>query len=76
MNLYLEKHKYGNTFTEDLWSSLGEASGLPVGEVMSTWTAQMGYPVISVSERQEGDNRMLTVSQEKFCADGKKPGKL
>ncbi len=48
MNLYLNKHKYSNTFTEDLWASLGEASGKPVSEIMSTWTKQMGFPVLKV----------------------------
>ena len=37
---------------EDLWRCLGEASGQPVDEVMSTWTKQMGYPVLDVQRRQ------------------------
>ncbi len=48
MNNYLEKHKYANAATEDLWESLHLASGERVGEIMRTWTSQMGYPVISV----------------------------
>ena len=34
---------------DDLWESLGHASKKPVGDVMTTWTKQMGFPVISVS---------------------------
>ena len=49
MNAYLNKHKYGNTQTEDLWESLATASGQPVDDVMTTWTKQMGYPVIQVT---------------------------
>ena len=49
MNAYLTKHKYSNTFTEDLWAALGEASGKPINDIMSTWTKQMGFPVLSVS---------------------------
>lgn len=30
MSLYLNRFKYQNTQTEDLWSALGEASGKPV----------------------------------------------
>lgn len=48
MNAYLSKHKYTNTFTEDLWEALGDASGKPVQRIMSTWTKQMGFPVLTV----------------------------
>ncbi|PVD38990.1 hypothetical protein C0Q70_01615 [Pomacea canaliculata] len=81
MNLYLNRHKFGNTQTEDLWAALEEASGKPVGSMMSTWTSQMGFPVLKarclqqyVSQKQEGRSRTLTVEQEKFCADGKQAG--
>lgn len=40
--------QYKNTFTEDLWAALEEASNKPVGAVMSTWTKQMGFPVVEV----------------------------
>ncbi len=49
MNVYLNRHKYTNTFTEDLWAALAEASGKPVQEIMSTWTKQMGFPVLKVN---------------------------
>lgn len=49
MNAYLNDFKYTNAFTEDLWDALGKASGKPVGDIMTTWTKQMGYPVIKVS---------------------------
>ncbi|XP_063226837.1 puromycin-sensitive aminopeptidase isoform X2 [Bacillus rossius redtenbacheri] len=75
MNLYLTRHQYRNTFTEDLWAALEEASQKPVGAVMSTWTKQMGFPVVKVSSRQDGADRRLTIVQEKFCADGKADGK-
>jgi len=70
MNAYLTKHKYSNTFTEDLWAALGEASGKPVQEIMSTWTKQMGFPVLKVSEKKEGSKRIIKLAQEKFCASG------
>ncbi|XP_021928261.1 puromycin-sensitive aminopeptidase isoform X3 [Zootermopsis nevadensis] len=70
MNLYLTRHQYKNTFTEDLWSALEEASNKPVGAVMSTWTKQMGFPVVKVTNKQIGSDRKLVITQEKFCADG------
>ncbi|XP_046659626.1 LOW QUALITY PROTEIN: puromycin-sensitive aminopeptidase-like [Homalodisca vitripennis] len=70
MYLYLTRHQYGNTFTEDLWAALEEASSKPVADVMTTWTKQMGFPVITVEKAtQEGDARVFTLSQAKFCAD-------
>ena len=73
MKLYLTRHKYGNTFTEDLWAALSEASRKPVGSIMSGWTKQMGFPVIRVTARQEGDDkRILQLSQQRFLADGTK----
>lgn len=76
MHIYLTRFQYRNTFTEDLWAALEEASSKPVKAVMSTWTKQMGFPVITVEDsKQEGNTRVLTVSQTKFCADGKSDGK-
>ena len=37
---------------EDLWEALEKASSKPVAMVMSTWTKQMGYPVLSVESKQ------------------------
>lgn len=73
MNIYLTRHQYKNTSTEDLWQALSEASNKPVGEVMSTWVKQMGFPVVSVSTKQDGTKRVLTLSQDKFTADGSAP---
>lgn len=70
MNIYLTRHQYKNTVTEDLWAALEEASSKPVGAVMSSWIKQMGFPVVSVSSVQKGNKRVLKLTQEKFTADG------
>ncbi|XP_069970729.1 puromycin-sensitive aminopeptidase isoform X1 [Penaeus vannamei] len=70
MNKYLTRHQYNNTYTEDLWAALKEASNKPVGEVMSSWTKQTGFPMISVTSHQDGDNKVLTLTQQRFLADG------
>ncbi len=51
---YLRSHAYGNTDTADLWESLDQASGEPVGEIMNTWILQGGYPLLEVGEEGEG----------------------
>jgi len=66
---YLKKFSYKNAFTEDLWESLKESSGKPVPTVMSTWTKQMGYPVLDVSLKSVIGNKVtLLMSQSKYCA--------
>ena len=45
---YVQRHKWGNAGTRDLWAALGESSGKPVEEIMGCWTAQTGYPVVKV----------------------------
>lgn len=75
MNLYLTRHQYKNTFTEDLWAALEEVSKKPVGAVMSTWTKQMGFPVVKIASKPANDGKsiVLTLTQNKFCADGVQP---
>ena len=34
---YLEKFKYKNAVTEDLWEALSDASKKPVNELMELW---------------------------------------
>lgn len=70
MHAYLTKHQYGNTFTEDLWASLAKASSKPVADVMSSWTKQTGFPMLSVTSHQDGANRVLKINQQRFLADG------
>ncbi|XP_068751951.1 puromycin-sensitive aminopeptidase-like [Montipora capricornis] len=74
LGYHLDKFKYNNATTEDLWASLSHASSKPVAEVMETWTKQMGFPVLSVSAEQKGDSREVTISQSKFFADGASQG--
>ncbi|CAG9771129.1 unnamed protein product [Ceutorhynchus assimilis] len=75
MHNYLTKHQYKNTFTEDLWEALEDASKKPVGEVMSTWTKQMGFPEVAVTSKaaEDGKGVTLTLTQTKFTADGSPP---
>lgn len=64
---YLVKFSYKNAFTEDLWRALGDASGKPVERVMSTWTKQMGFPVLDVSVKSSSEDSVtLHVTQKKF----------
>ncbi|EYC45967.1 hypothetical protein Y032_0412g977 [Ancylostoma ceylanicum] len=70
LQLYLKKFQYDNAVTLDLWEALHEASGQDVAKLMSGWTKQMGYPVVTVKDKQQGTSRILTLSQRRFLADG------
>lgn len=71
---YLEKYAYANAETNDLWRKLGEASGKPVEEIMSSYTRQPGYPVIFVKEypdsKDGADNIPINLEQKRFLFDG------
>ncbi|XP_055129956.1 glutamyl aminopeptidase isoform X4 [Symphalangus syndactylus] len=62
--MYLEKYQFKNAKTSDFWAALEEASGLPVKEVMDTWTRQMGYPVLNV-------NGVKNITQKRFLLDSR-----
>ncbi|PNS17873.1 Aminopeptidase 2 [Sphaceloma murrayae] len=60
---YLKKHAYSNTQTGDLWAALADASGKDVEKVMTIWTKNVGYPVVTVSE---DDSNKIHVKQNRF----------
>ncbi|ORZ34473.1 aminopeptidase [Catenaria anguillulae PL171] len=63
---YIQRHKYGNASTNDLWTALSEASGLNVNDFMNLWTSKIGYPVLSAERK--GDK--VHVSQARFLSTG------
>ena len=71
LGAYMKKHAYGNTETYDLWKAWEESSGMPVQEMMASWTEQMGFPLVTVTgEKWENDKVTLTLEQQWFLSDG------
>ncbi len=68
---YLDRHAFGSTETADLWRALGEASELPIPEVMDGWIFHPGYPLIDVERTAE--NRVV-LRQRRFLYLGDEPG--
>ena len=64
---YLNKYKYRNAVTMDLWKSLTKANkmGVNVEEMMNTWTLQMGYPLITISRLEGG---VWCIKQTRFMS--------
>ena len=68
---FLEKFKYGNAVTADLWKELAGVSStqLNISRIMDTWTRQMGYPVLNVSIKMSLANfpgRRVLVLRESY----------
>lgn len=68
LNLYLNRYRYGNAKTTDLWATLEEYSGKSVREIMASYTCQPGYPVLTVHRKNNGK---ISVQQKRFFFDGK-----
>jgi len=65
---FLDKFKYKNAVTDDLWAALESVSSqhLNIKDIMDTWTRQMGYPLIKVESEGGGVYR---VSQQRYLTD-------
>ncbi|CAL4084418.1 unnamed protein product [Meganyctiphanes norvegica] len=65
---FLRNNKYGNAVTKDLWDELEKTSSekVKVGDIMDTWTRQMGFPVLNIKTANSGK---IEVRQERFLAD-------
>lgn len=70
LRAYLKQHKYQNARTQDLWASLGEASGLPVSKIMATWTQIIGFPVVTVSTEKRDGVLQVKLRQNRFLLAG------
>ncbi|KAF9557550.1 Aminopeptidase 2 mitochondrial [Mortierella alpina] len=68
IRIYIQRHAYKNTSTEDLWAALSEASGVDVALFMNAWIKQVGYPVVDVEESD--DARALTFKQSRYLSSG------
>ncbi|GAA3191688.1 M1 family metallopeptidase [Lentilactobacillus kefiri] len=65
---YFAAHKFHNATGDDLWSALGDASGMDVGAIMKTWLDQPGYPVITAKLT---DGKLTLTQNQFFIGQGK-----
>ncbi|XP_069101802.1 aminopeptidase N-like [Argopecten irradians] len=68
LQVYVTRYKFKNAVMEQLWQTFSEAVGhrFDIGEIMDTWTIQMGYPVVTLTS--DGDDYIL--EQDRFLLDG------
>lgn len=67
MRLYIQRHRYGNAVTEDLWQAFEDVSGKPIRNIMDTWTKQPGYPIITMERH---DSNTYWIRQSRFLSSG------
>lgn len=66
LQLYFDRHAYGNTESDDLWAALSQASGKDVGQFMSGWIDKSGYPLVSLETTAKG----LVLRQKRLLMAG------
>lgn len=71
LNLYLKKHEFDVSETSDLIAAFENATGRDLKSLISGWTDQAGYPVITV--KQDGSKLILT--QNRFTHKDKQTHK-
>ena len=67
---YMKQHKYGNTVSNDLWTSIEKAAGKPVKAIAHDFTLQPGVPMVRVGVPvcSSGDT-VVTLTQEEYSRD-------
>ncbi|WP_270324492.1 M1 family metallopeptidase [Weissella confusa] len=71
LKAYFDAHQYGNATGADLWQALGDASGLDVGAIMTSWLEQPGYPVVTAAVV---DGQLTLSQQQFFIGEGEEKG--
>lgn len=72
LKAYFDAHKFGNAKGADLWAALGEASGIDVGAIMTSWLEQPGYPLVTA---KIVDGQLQLSQQQFFIGEGKEVGR-
>jgi len=66
LRTYMKEFAESNATGADLWRHLAQASDQPVAEIMQSWIAQGGYPMISFTLEGSGPNTGVRLSQRRF----------
>lgn len=72
LKAYFDAHQYGNATGADVWQALGDASGLDVGTITTSWLEQPGYPVVTAAVV---DGQLTLAQQQFFIGEGEEKGR-
>jgi aminopeptidase N len=68
---YMERHKFQNTVSDDLWRAVEEAGATGLTAIAHDFTRQPGIPLLNASARCESGNSVLSLTQSEFSRDRK-----
>jgi aminopeptidase N len=68
---YMERHKFQNTVSDDLWRAVEEAGATGLTAIAHDFTRQPGIPLLNASARCEGGETLLSLTQSEFSRDRK-----
>jgi aminopeptidase N len=63
VQIYVNRFKFENASTDDLWKAIAEASAKPVQEMMHRWVYQAGFPILTIAAK---DNSPTRITQSRF----------
>jgi aminopeptidase N len=67
---YMQKYKYGNTVTDDLWAEIGKATKTPLARIAHDLTLQAGVPMVNMlSARCDGGKTTVSLNQSRYAID-------
>lgn len=66
VNIYLNRHKFGNVETEDLKNAMEEASGKDLDAFFKQWVYSAGYPKLNLAQTYDTKAKMLRITIEQM----------
>jgi aminopeptidase N len=66
VDLYIHRFQYSSTNAQDLWKSLGKASGKPVSSMAERWIVQPGFPQVFAKTSCSGNREVLILRESRF----------
>ena len=68
---YVQRHRYGNTTSDDLWRAAEEAGATGLADIAHDFTLQPGIPLVRVDSRCVNGTTRLNLTQSEFSRDRK-----
>ena len=66
VNAYIYQYQYDNAAAENFWNVLTRATSQPIDQIMRSFVEQPGLPLVTVNTSCEGDETIVSLSQERF----------
>src|SRR5947209_2735747 len=69
INTYLQAYAYGNSASEDFWTTIARSTDKPVDKILSTFVNQPGFPLITATASCAGGQTAMTLGEQRFFLD-------